>query len=92
MEQDREQEFKFFESELDICHAFLDIAGPKPLTHLISKARLGYEHVLLWIGTVHDSTKLGRINAKLDRLRERLSSNLYSASPQTGFVSVHRNG
>ena len=47
MEKDLEPEIKFFESELDLCNAFLDIAGPKPLTNLIAKARLGYETVLL---------------------------------------------
>jgi hypothetical protein len=90
MDKDREQEIKFFESELDICHAFLDIAGPKQLINLIAKARLGYENVLLWIGTMHDSSQLARINAKLDRLRERLSSCSPPAPSQTAAASVNR--
>lgn len=73
MEKDGDEVIAFFESELNLSHGLLDIAGPKPLTEIIAKARLGYENVVLWIGTVHDPSKLGRITAKLDRLRERLS-------------------
>jgi len=87
MEKDVEPEVKFFESELDLYNAFLDIAGPKPLTNLIAKARLGYETVLLWAGTMHDPTKLARINAKLDRLRERLSSRLPLVPSRTASLS-----
>jgi hypothetical protein len=68
-----DDEIDLFERELNLSHALLDIAGPKPLTDLIAKARLGYENVVLWIGTVRDPMKLGRIAANLDRLRERLS-------------------
>ncbi|MBV8072059.1 MAG: hypothetical protein JO270_19285 [Acidobacteriaceae bacterium] len=73
MQADRDEEVEFFESELDVCHALLDIAGPKPVKDLIAKARLGYENALQWIGTVRDPSKLGRIRAKLDRLGQRLS-------------------
>ena len=92
MEKDREQEITFFEHELDICHAFLDIAGPKPLANLIAQARLGYEDVMLWIGTMHDSAKLVRISAKLDRLRERLSSSWPSAARQTAGAGANHGG
>jgi len=74
MQKDCDQEIEFFEREVDLCHAFLDIAGPKPLADLIAKVRLGYENVLHCIGTVRDPAKLGRIRAKLDRLKERLSA------------------
>lgn len=73
METYYDEEVQFFESEVDLCHALLDIAGPKPPTDLISKARLGYEHVVLWAGTVHEPARLGKITKKLDRLRERLA-------------------
>lgn len=73
METDYDEDVQFFESELDLCHGLLDIAGPKPLTDLIAKARTGYENTLQWIATVHDPISLSRINVKLDRLRERLS-------------------
>lgn len=72
MEMDSDEQIEFIERELNLSHALLDVAGPKPLTDLIAKARLGYENAMLWIENVHDTTKLRRITAKLDRLRERL--------------------
>jgi hypothetical protein len=71
--EDRDREIKFFESELDLAHAFLDIAGPKPLKDLIAKARVAYENASQWVGMVRDPIQLRRITAKLDRLRERLA-------------------
>ncbi|MBV8551543.1 MAG: hypothetical protein JOY54_09600 [Acidobacteriaceae bacterium] len=91
MEIDSDVEIEFFERELNLSHALLDIAGPKPLTDLIAKARLGYENAMLWIGTVHDPTKLCRISAKLDRLKERLSrcsSQTASAAMSVGVKVV----
>ena len=79
MKKDCDDEIDFFERELNLSHALLDIAGPKQLASLIAKARLGYENVVLWIGAVRDPVKLDRISAKLDRLRERLSR--YSPEP-----------
>ena len=73
MDKTCDEEIGLSERELNLSHALLDIAGPKPLTDLIAKARMGYENALQCIGSVHDPAKLGRITAKLDRLRERLS-------------------
>ena len=73
METESDEEIEFFERELNLSHALLDIAGPKPLADLIAKARLGYEYTVQCIGRVHDPAKLSRITAKLERLRERLS-------------------
>jgi hypothetical protein len=71
--EDINQEIEFLESELDLSHAILDIAGPKPLKDLIAKARLGYENASQSIGMVRDPIQLSRITAKLNRLRARLS-------------------
>lgn len=73
MDKDCNEEIEFFESELDLSHALLDVAGPKPISDLIAKARAGYEDALHWIGSVRDPAKRSRISAKLDRLKERLS-------------------
>jgi hypothetical protein len=86
MKKNHEDEIDFFEGELNLCHALLDIAGPKHLTGLIAKARLGYENAMLWIGTVRDPIKLSRITTKLDRLRQRLSR--YSTEPQSAAAGV----
>lgn len=73
MEMNADERIEFIERELNLSHALLDVAGPKPLTDLIAKARLGYENAILWIGNVPDPMKLLRITAKLDRLKERLA-------------------
>jgi hypothetical protein len=83
MKKDCDEEIDFFERELNLCHALLDIAGPKPLTDVIAKAWLGYENVMLWIGTVRDPMKLNRIAAKLDRLGERLAGSPGRAASAT---------
>lgn len=88
MKKDCDNEIDFFERELNLCHSLLDIAGPKPLTGLIAKARLGYESAVLWIGTVRDPMKLGRITRKLDRLRERLSRYSPPAPSAAAAVAV----
>ena len=91
METDCDEEVEFFESELDVCHALLDLAGPKPLTDLIAKARQGYENALQWTGTVHDPARLRRISAKLDRLRDRLAGcpdQVLSASMKLRAITI----
>lgn len=83
MEIEIDDQVEVFESELNLCHALLDVAGPRPLSETIAKARLGYENALQWIGSVRDPIKLRRISGKLDRLRERLSANSHR-SPARG--------
>ena len=77
MKEGCEQEIEFFDAEVDLCHGFLDTAGPKPSQDVIAKVRLGYERLLHCLWTVHDPAKLDRLTAKLDRLRERLSAFSY---------------
>ena len=86
MKKDCNDEIDFFERELNLCHALLDIAGPKPLAGLVAKARLGYENAVLWVGTVRDPMKLRRITETLDRLRERLLR--YSPEAQSAAASL----
>lgn len=88
MKKGCDDENDFFERELDLCDALLDIAGPKPLAGLITKARLGYENAVLWIGTVRDPMKLGRLTTKLDRLRERLSKFAVQAASRAPDAAV----
>jgi hypothetical protein len=94
MDQDRERgiEVEFLERELDLCHAFLDIAGPKRLASLLSKAREGYENVLHLIDVVNDPGKLSRLTPKLNRLRERLSANSPSMPSTTKALSAKAAG
>ena len=51
-------EIVFFERELDLCHVFLDIAGPKQTVNPVADTRQRYQSVLDWIGTVNDPTRL----------------------------------
>jgi hypothetical protein len=69
---DASSPLEFLESELDLCHMFLDIAGPKPTASILAKVRQGYDTVCDCLGTVRDAAALARMNAKLSRLRERL--------------------
>jgi hypothetical protein len=74
MEKDHylESKIEFFEREVDLYHAFLDITGPKHIPALIADARRGCQNVLDWIGTVNDPTRLARLSTKLNRLKECL--------------------
>lgn len=45
MKKDCDDKSDLFERELNLSHAFLDIAGPKPLAGIIAKAWLRYENV-----------------------------------------------
>ena len=62
----------FMESELDRCLLFLDVAGRKPTPNILATVRQGYETAVYLIGSVRDPGALGRMTAKLNRLRERL--------------------
>jgi hypothetical protein len=62
----------FMESELDRCLLFLDLAGRRPTANILATVRRGYESAVYLIGSVRDPGALGRMTAKLNRLRERL--------------------
>ena len=62
----------FMESELDRCLLFLDLAGRRPTANILATVRQGYETAVYLMESVRDPSALGRMTAKLNRLRERL--------------------
>lgn len=77
--QTRSEEIRieFLDGELDISQTFLDVAeieidDPERCAVAKRNARLGYDTVLTWIGSVRDVDALGRLSVKLALLRERL--------------------
>jgi hypothetical protein len=79
---DEQLQLEFFESELDLCHALLDVAGPKPTTSILTKTVQGYETVWQWVGSLHDPSKFSRVTTKLDRSRDRLLASLHESATQ----------
>ena len=80
--RDASSSHDFWESELDLCHMFLDVAGPKPTPSTLEKVRQAYETVCYCLGNVRDTVTLPRVNAKLSRLKERLSPFSTAGSPR----------
>ena len=63
---------EFLDSELNLCHMLLDIAGPKPTANVLVKLRQEYETVCTCFGTVREASALAALTSKLTRLQKRL--------------------
>ncbi len=71
---------EFLDRELDLCQTFLDVAATEvddaqAEAMAMQNARLGYQTVLAWIGTVRSGQEYERLSVRLGLLRERLEGN-----------------
>jgi hypothetical protein len=78
-EETRSQEarIEFLDRELDISQTFLDVAeieadDPERCAVAKRNARMAYDTVLTWIGSVRDGEAMERLNMKLVQLKDRL--------------------
>ncbi|HWF47743.1 MAG TPA: hypothetical protein VG168_12110 [Bryobacteraceae bacterium] len=75
--RDEEVRIEFLDRELDISQTFLDTAvleasDPERCEVAKRNARIGYDTVLTWIGSVKNAEAMERLNVKLARLKGRL--------------------